>query len=263
MQAGNLGGGGLGGGAGLWLAQHVTAIWVPAAILAFSCLLCCFALFFIKERPSTIRSEKISITLSNLFKDIWDSLKAKMGLMAMILCFIPLGTGAASNLWAAVSGDWHASADTVALVTGLLSAGITAASCLVGGWICDRADRRIAYLIFGLIQAFCAVAMAYCPHTEIMYIIWTSLYAFTIGLTYAAFAAVVFEAIGRGAAGTKFTVYGSLGNAPIYYMTIIEGWAQTKFGSNGMLNTEAIFAVVSVVFFWGLLKYAKAPVQTA
>ncbi len=134
---------------------------------------------------------------------------------------------------------------------------ITAGGCLLGGWICDRGNRQIAYVVFGLLQALCCVAMAYCPHTEIMYIVWTSLYAFTLGLAYAGFSAFVFEAIGRGAAATKFTVYASLSNAPIYYMTIVDGWAQTHYGSSGMLNTEAVFAVFGIVLFLGLLKYAN------
>ena len=47
FQAGNLGGAGLGGGAGLWLAQRLPAPWMAGAILAGACLLCCFALFFV------------------------------------------------------------------------------------------------------------------------------------------------------------------------------------------------------------------------
>jgi MFS family permease len=257
LQAGNLGGSGLGGGAGLWLAQHVSYTWMPATALAISCLLCCAGLFFVKEHPSTVQAEKVLTTLGNLFKDIWSTLKTRLGVFAMVLCFLPLGTGAAGNLWAAVSSNWNASADTVAFVTGLMSGIITAVGCLVGGWICDRWDRQIAYVIFGLMQAVCCVAMAYSPHTEWMYIFWTSLYAFTLGMAYAGFSAFVFEAIGKGAAATKYTVYASLSNVPIYYMTVIDGWAHTHYGPTGMLNTEAVFAVLGIVLFIGMLKYAS------
>jgi MFS transporter, PAT family, beta-lactamase induction signal transducer AmpG len=258
LQAGNLGGGGIGGGAGLWLAEHSSHNWMPAAVLAFTCMLCCLGLFFVKEHPSTVRAEKVVKTLENLFKDIWLTFKSRLGILAMVLCFLPLCTGAASNLWAAVAGDWQASANTVAFVTGLMSGIITAAGCLLGGWICDRGDRQIAYVVFGLMQAICAVVMAYAPHTEMMYIILTSLYAFTIGLSYAGFSAFVFEAIGKGAAATKYTVYASLSNAPIYYMTLVDGWAHTHYGPAGMLNTEAAFAVLGIVLFIGLLKFANA-----
>ncbi len=262
LQAGNLGGAGLGGGAGLWLAQNLSDAWMPAAILAAACLLCCIGLFFVGEPASTVHAEKVTDTLGNLFKDLWNTLKTRMGVLAMVLCFLPLGTGAASNLWSAVAGDWHASANTVAFATGIASGFITAAGCLLGGWICDRMDRKIAYIIFGLLQAICAVGMAYSPHTELMYITWTSLYAATLGLSYAGFTAFVFEAIGKGAAATKFTVYASLSNAPIYYMTIINGWAYTNYGPKGMLNMEATFGVLGIVIFMVLLRYAnRRPVE--
>ena len=257
LQAGNLGGSGLGGGAGLWLAQHLAAPWMAAAILAASCLLCAFGLFFVKEPQSTVRTDKVLHTMRNLFKDIWETLKARMGFLAIFLCFLPLGTGAASNLWSAVAGDWNASANTVAFVTGIMSGLITAAGCLIGGWMCDKMDRKKAYIVFGLMQAVCAVAMAYLPHTEWMYIIWTSLYAVTLGLSYAAFSAFVLEAIGKGAAATKFTVYASLSNAPIYYMTLIDGWAHTHYGPKGMLNVEAIFGVIGVILFFALLAFVN------
>ena len=257
LQAGNLGGSGIGGGVGLWLAQHFANPWLSPLVIGLSCSLCCIALIFVNEPASTVQAEKVIKTLENLFRDIWETLKTRMGILAMILCFLPLGTGAASNLWSAVAGDWHASADTVAIVTGVFSGLVTAAGCLFGGWLCDRMDRQIAYTIFGLLLAVCTVLMAFAPHTELMYIIWTSLYAFITGLSYAGFTAFVFEAIGKGAAATKFTVYASLSNAPIYYMTIVDGWAHTHYGPSGMLNIEAAFGVLGVVIFLALLWFAN------
>ena len=46
-QAGNLGGSGLGGGAGLWLAQHVHAQWISGASLGFVCILSAAAMFWL------------------------------------------------------------------------------------------------------------------------------------------------------------------------------------------------------------------------
>jgi MFS family permease len=260
-QAGNLGGAGLGGGAGLWLAQHLNNSAIASSIIAAVCLLCCLGLFFVKEPLSTIKTEKVLDTIKNLFIDIWQTLKAKIGWLAILLCFLPLGTGAASNLWSAVSGNWGASADTVAFVTGIASGLITAVGCLIGGWICDRMNRQMAYVIFGLTEVICAIGMAYSPHTEAMYIVWTSLYAASLGLCYAGFNAFVLEAIGKGAAGTKFTVYASLSNAPIYYMTILDGLACTKYGATGMLDVEAAFGVLGIVLFYVILKLVGKPTE--
>jgi MFS transporter, PAT family, beta-lactamase induction signal transducer AmpG len=254
LNAGNLGGSGIGGGVGLWLAEHFHQPWISSLVLAMACALCCFGLFFVKEPLATVRAEKIGATIKNLFKDVWQTLKVPMGFLAVVLCFLPLSTGAASNLWSAVAGAWHASAGTVEFVTGIVSGLITAAGCLVGGWICDRMHKKNAYIIFGAIQVLCALGMAYSPHTEWMYIIWTSLYAITLGLSYAAFSAFVFEAIGKGAAATKYTVLSSLSNAPIYYMTLVDGWAFSYFKQKaiGMLDTEAVCGVIGIVLFLGL-----------
>lgn len=253
LQAGNLGGGGIGGGAGLWLAQRLPAQWMAGAILAGTGLLCCFALFFLPEPPSTIREATVLKTFANVFKDLWQVARARLGFLALFLCFLPVGSGAASNLWSAVAGDWRASANTVALVTGVLGGILMAAGCLIGGWICDRMDRKLAYVFFGMLQAAAAIGMALAPRTEPMFIFWTCLYAVITGLTFAGFTAFVLEAMGTGAAATKYNVFASLSNAPIYYMTVLDGWAYTRWGAHGMLNTEAALGLLGMVLFFAVL----------
>lgn len=249
FQAGNLGGAGLGGGLGLFLAQRLSAPWMAGATLAVICLACCFALVFFKDPKITIREEKIRNTYENLFSDVWDTIKTKSGLLALLLCFLTLGTGAASNLWASIAKNWNASADTVALTTGIISGLISAVGCLIGGWICDQINSRNAYLLFGLSAAVILVAMGYAPKTELMFIIWTLLYALTTGLCYAGFTAFTLEAIGKGAAATKYNIFAALSNVPIYLMTYILGIAFTRFGLKAMLNAEAAFAIAAIILF--------------
>lgn len=265
LQAGNLGGLGLGGGAGLWLAQRLPEPWMPGAVIAAACLLCSFGLIFLEEPTQFLREKSYIRTIRNLNHDIWTLLKSRMGLLALFLCFLPIGSGAASSLWSSVSGDWHASADVVALVIGVVGGVLSAAGCLVGGWICDLMDRKKAYILFGITQALCAVAMAFSPATEQMFVIWTSFYAFSTGLTYAGFSAFVLEAIGKGAAATKYNVYASLSNAPIYYMIFIDGWAHEKWGAFGMLTAEALMAFFGMILFISVFVYVNkmkpAPIE--
>lgn len=249
FQAGNLGGVGIGGGIGLFLAQRLAAPWMVSASLGIICFACCLALFFFKDPKITIREESIRKTYTNLFKDVWDTIKTKSGLLALMLCFLTIGTGASSNLWASIANNWHASADVVALVTGIFSGLISAVGCMIGGFICDRMNSRNAYLLFGLLAAACAVAMGYAPRTEMMFIVWTSVYAITSGLCYAGFTAFTLETIGKGAAATKYNIFAALSNSPIYLMTYVAGIAYTHFGARGMLNTEAAFAVGAVILF--------------
>ena len=249
FQAGNLAGSGLGGGAGLWLAQSLPDPWMSGAVLGAACALCSIALIGVMEPPPLTRTGSHGRDVANVLRDLWHVARSRTGVLALLICFLPIGTSAASNLWAAVADDWHASADTVALVTGVVSGGVSAIGCLVGGHFCDRMDRKMAYALYGLLQVACAVAMAFAPRTEVYYIVFTTVYAFTNGLTFAAFSAVVFEAIGHGAAATKYNVFASLSNMPIAYMTVVEGWAHTRWGASGLLHSEALFAVAGLLVF--------------
>jgi hypothetical protein len=77
----------------------------------------------------------------------------------------------------------------------------------------------------------------------------TLTYALITGLTYAGFSAVVLEAIGRGAAATKYNVFASLSNIPIAYMTVVDGWARTRWNEGAMLYVEAVIGVAALLVF--------------
>jgi MFS family permease len=265
FQAGNLGGQGLGGGAGLWLAQNLPDPWMAAAIVAIACALCALALLFIADPGHTARVEGRGIgeTMLDVLRDLWRVARSRMGFLALLICFLPIGTGAASNLWSAVADEWHASANSVALVNGTLGGVVSIVGCLVGGYLCDRIDRKFAYALYGIVQALCAVAMAIAPRSETMYIAFTLLYAFSTGLCYASFSAVVLEAIGKGAAATKYSLFASLSNMPIAYMTYVDGVAHERVSSAGMLYTEAGVCVIATAAFFAiaLALRRRAPVE--
>jgi len=262
LQAGNLGGAGLGGGAGLWLAHHLSSPLISAAVLALACVLCTLALKWIEEpkradSPASAgghSSLRVALarqwaSAARVLKDLWSMASSRRGFMALLVVFLPIGTGAASNLWAAVADGWHASADTVALANGTLAGLVSALGCLIGGYFCDRIDRKSAYLLFGVAQALCMVAMAMAPHTATMFVAFTLLYAFLNGFSYAGFSAVALETIGLTSAATGYNVFASLSNMPILYMGLIEGSVYTQLGASAMLYTEAAFAAAAIVVF--------------
>ena len=258
-QAGNLGGQGLGGGLSLWLIQSMgLSDAASGAMLGLLCALCCAALFWVDDSKPLLKVEGhveaaghqgIQANLRAIGGDLWELMCSRVGILALLICLLPIGSGSAQNLWSPVAGEWHASADVVAFVTGAMSGVISAFGCLAGGWLCDRMDRKAAYCLFGFLLALAAVGMALCPRTSNQYIFWTSAYAFVVGLTYAAYCAVVLEAIGQTAAATKFSFLSSLANAPIMLMTFVDGAAQGRWGTNGMLWTEAWIGVGGIVAF--------------
>ena len=264
FQAGNLGGNGLGGGAGLWLAQHVAAGWVSPMTLATACALSGLALLWIPDvacgrlaeaagrwttagRRAAV--ERAWAQLKTLLRDLWLMARSRRGFLALLVVFLPMGTGAASNLWAAVAGGWGASADTVALINGTLGGFASMLGCLIGGHVCDRIDRKVAYVLYGVAQAACGVAMALSPHTEAMFRAFTLLYALLNGMAYAGFSAVALETIGLSAAATQYNVFASLSNMPILYMGLAEGWAYAGYGASAMLYTEAGLAAAAILVF--------------
>ena len=248
-QAGNLGGYGIGGGAGLWLAQELSQPWMAGACLGLACMLCCAALFFVPEFRLTHRLAGIGRNLLDVGRDLWAVARSRRGFLGLLICFLPIGSGAASNLFAALADDWHATVHTVELVTGVANGVVSGVGCIVGGYLCDRMDRKTSYALYGVLQALCAVAMALAPRTEAMYIVFTLTYALITGLTYAGFSAVVLEAIGRGAAATKYNVFASLSNIPIAYMTVVDGWARTRWSEGAMLYTEAAIGIAALLLF--------------
>ena len=258
-QAGNLGGQGLGGGLALWLIESCGFTEAQSgAALGLLCALCCLTLRWIVDTKPLLKVEGhveaaghlgISANLQAIGGDLWDLLRSRVGILALMICLLPIGSGAAQNLWSPIADEWHASADVVAFVTGAMSGVISAFGCLAGGWLCDRLDRRSAYCLFGFLLAVAAVGMALCPRTSNQYIFWTSAYAFAVGLCYAAYCAVVLEAIGQTAAATKFSFLSAVSNSPLMLMTFVDGAANTRWGTNGMLWTDALCGVAGIVAF--------------
>ena len=248
LNAGALAGTGIGGGLGLMLAARMPAPWMVGAALALLCLLCAIPIAFIREparRPSLGPTRDLAAVLA----DVWRMARARVGFIALFLCFLPIASGAAANLWSAMALDWKASLGTVALVTGVLGGVAMAAGSLAGGWACDHMDRKTAYVGAGLLQAAAALAMALMPHTEPMFVAWTLVYALVTGMTYAAFSAFAFEAIGLGAASTKYSVLACASNATIVLMTRSDGWAYARMGANGLLYFEAAMGLAGLVLF--------------
>ncbi len=249
FQAGNLGGAGLGGGAGLWIVELSGELWIAGVVLGLICMACCAALWFVAAPQVARPAQGVASNMVGAFKEFWAVARTRMGYLGLLICFLPIGSGAASNLWAAIADNWQASADAVATANGWLTGLSGALGCVLAGIICDRMDRKTAYALFGLALAASTVAMALAPRTQTMYIAFVLIYAFILGMSYAGFSAVVLETIGTGAAATKYNVFASLSNIPTAYMTLILGWAHTRWDATAMLLTEAGFAVVGLLVF--------------
>jgi PAT family beta-lactamase induction signal transducer AmpG len=244
-QAGNLGGNGIGGGAGVWIAAHFSkeaAGWT----LGFSMLACALALYFTSD-VRIVTTESFGQRMRLLGHDLLAILRSAIPLFITVLVCSPIGAGAMNNVWAAVAPDWGASPDMVALVTGVLNGVIAAVGCVVGGWIADRVGIWWAYFGSGIAIALVASAMAIMPRTPNVFSLGVLAYALTNGAAYAAFSAIVLLGIGRGAASTKYATLCSFGNLPVVYMTALDGWVHDRLGTAWMLHTDALSGLVCIV----------------
>jgi MFS transporter, PAT family, beta-lactamase induction signal transducer AmpG len=288
-QAGNLGGSAIGGGLGLWLAQNLTpggdaalghwltahsgiawfghalswlGLHVEAAVIGGTavgllCLLSAFALFFVHEPPAGDRGAGFVQSIVNVGNDLWSLIKSRRGLLALVAMTLPISAAAMTQLWPAVAQDWNASGNAVVLINGMLGGVITMVGCIAGGLLCDRMNRMLAFNLFSLVCCLCALAAAFSPRTQDMYVLYVGLYMFITGFCYAAFGAVVLEAIGKGAAATKYNLLASIANVPIMYMAFFDGkahvWSAPAWipwrGSTLMLVTEAAVPVLGTAIF--------------
>ena len=243
-QAGGFSGWGIGGGAGVWLAAHYSGE-VAALLLAAAMLLAVGALRLIPD-VRAVSNERVASRLRDIGKDFAIMLRSPSALFVVAMVLTPIGLGAASSLWSSVAGDWGASPDRVALVTGLLSGMFSAVGCVAGGSICDRLGRWWAFFGGGVVIAAVAVAMAAAPRTPEFYSYSVLTYAFGMGAGNAAYSALVLHASGRGAASTKYALLASLGNVPNVYMTAFNGWAHDRWSAAGMLYAEALVSVLCI-----------------
>src|SRR5262249_32758391 len=72
-------------------------------------------------------------------------------------------------------------------------------------------------------------------------------YALVSGAGYGAYTALIFLAIGKGAASAKYTIFGSMGNVPVVYMTVFDGWAHDRWGPRSMLAADGLLGLVGVI----------------
>ena len=246
--AGNLGGAALGAGVTMWLAERLARSQV-GAITAAMIFLPSLAALAIHENARPRR--RVGELFSGMFGSVWKTLRSRAGITGIIICSSPVGTAAAMGLFSAVGSDYHASDKVVTFVTGFAGGLVTAVGSLLGGYLCDRMPRRIAYISAGLLTAVCAFTMSLFPLTPDTFIYGASAYLFVAGLCYASYSALVLEVVGNAgeSASTQYTLFTAAANQAIAYTTILLGKGSAHWGGPaGMLKADALCNVGGAVF---------------
>src|SRR5581483_5602458 len=102
----------------------------------------------------------------------------------------------------------------------------------------------------GVLGGATAAITVFLPRTPEWFLVFMFAYNAALGLSYAGFSSVTLETIGRGAAATKYTLFASVSNIPVWLMPAVDGWADTRWSATGLLWTEFATAAVSGALFF-------------
>jgi len=162
----------------------------------------------------------------------------------------PIGSGAAIGLLPGVAQDYGVSGQSVAWINGIGGALLMAGGSLSASLIPARIRASVIYCMMGAVNAAAIAVLGFGPMRAGTYFLGIALYLFTIGTCYALFTAVVLEFMGAsGKTGSgRYSIINSLGNVPVLYMIVLDGWGGQKWGPRGLSATEAVaVALASMV----------------
>ncbi len=270
LNIGNLSGGGISAAIAIYLTGHDVEPLYIGLTLAAMMIIPALAVLTVDEpirEPATARE-----IFGNTMDDVASVLFSKKGITGIALCISPVGTAALANYFSAMASDYFVAvteaqklhmANVIASVSGLANVGLTAVGALIGGFLCDRFNRRAMYLLSGALTAACGLAMMVSPRTELTYEWGVMLYALITGFCYAAFTAAVLDTIGEGgkAAATQYSLFVAAGNAAIAYVGFADTRFNDRYGVEGVIASDAGLNILGVIVlgivFWKLGAFGK------
>ena len=188
----------------------------------------------------------------------------------VVYVLLPAGTGAAIGLLPGVAAQYQVSGDSVAWMNGLAGGLLLAAGALsfaAVSWLLRRMRLRVSAIVLAtfisLVNAM-TIAILWLGHLDPRtYFIGVTLYLFTSGMSYASSTAVVLEFMGdAGTSGsTRYSLINSLGNVPVQYMILVDGWGGDHFGVRGLAGMECVVGIAATVVLlcWLLIKRPTLP----
>jgi MFS transporter, PAT family, beta-lactamase induction signal transducer AmpG len=268
FQAGYTGGGAMGAGLTLWLSprisQHALAITVGTMVFLPSLA----AILVPEPDPPDKPGKDLAL---EIIRDVRAIFRSKRSLAGLAILGCPLGAAAAANLFSGIAVDFHTPAQTVVWISGFGGGLFTALGSLAGGCISDRMSRWLAYASAAILSALCAIGMLLGPLSAITFAVGASVYLTIQGISFATYSALTLELVGPAgrSAATRQTLYAAVGNAPVMYMTWLDGQGYKHFGTRGLLGTDALsnFVAAGIVLLLigraALVSNARIPAAEA
>ena len=255
FNAGSLGFGALSGGGLLWLAQHMERRvfgLVCGLVVGVPGLLA----LMIKEPEVSGRGEPFGAVIAAMGREFKVTFLNWKGVPLLLMLVAPLGSGAALSLFSTMAPAYGVSMNGVALMNGVLGGLLSALGALLVGYLRLPADRRPVYAWAAILNAGCLAIMLLGHPQPLTYYAGTGLYSLTVGGCYALFTGLVLQLLGVSgkSGGSRYAIALSLGNAPVVYMTKVDGLGAKWFGIEGLAGTDAVvsggIAALFLVWFW-------------
>lgn len=223
--------------------MHAASAPVAAVILALIVYAPVVLLFFIPVPARSLRGARE--VFGNFFRDLWRVSKTRRSILGLMCFLSPTACFALTNLFSGMGSDFHASEDWVTRINGPLVAVVCSVGCLIGIWLCNRFLRRTIYVVAGFGGAAAALSLIWMPHLLPFYAGGVLVYNFFQGINYTAFSAFEYEIVGPNnpLSSTQIALLTAAANAPISYMTVIDGHFYTTHGLPGMLLTDALSSI--------------------
>ena len=258
FNAGSLGFGALSGGGLLWLSQHMGR-------RGFG--LCCGLVVGLPGLLSLLIDEPVMMytgdTLGSRLGDMGREfrhtfLKWRSVPVLLMLCS-PLGSGAALGLLSGMAPDYGVSMNAVALVNGVAGGLLSALGALLVGYIKLPPDMRPVYAVAGIANALTLGILLLGHPRPITFYLASTLFSLTVGACYALFTGLVLQLLGvSGKSGSsRYAIALSLGNAPVFYMTAVDGLGARWFGLKGLPAIDMVVSGSVAVLFLVYLAWEK------
>ena len=252
VMAGQLGGGALGGAAVLWLVVRAP-FWEVGVLLAILIALPAFVSLTIPE-PLPTPSPLFRGRLAKIGREIQTLVRSPERRWSALLLISPAGTVAAQGLLPAIASHYGVGATGVMWVNGAAGGVVLALGSLCGALVPGDWDRRVTYAGAGLTNALAALVLMAANRPSV-YLLGTVLYLVTGGFCWARFVALLVEIVGpdAGDVSTFYSALNAAGAIPLLFMIWFDGFGFHKFGTHGLLWTDAapnlvVFAIVLAVF---------------
>lgn len=246
-QAGSMGFGAVATSLLIWQSSRIsreTLGWMAGALIAIPTL---FA--FAAPRQGVITVGGFGETMER----VWAECKATFwkweALPYLAIIVFPMGSGAAVSLLPGVARQYHVNGDSVAWINGLLGGLLLAAGSISASALTTRLRASVMYMLVCLLNCGTLCILWLAPLQPASYYVGVLLYLFTIGICYAMFTAVVLEFMGpSGKSGSgRYSILNSLGNVPVQYMLLIDGFGGDRWGARGLSGSEAVVGAVGAV----------------